>query len=101
MGLFCFFGVSVRCFLGFIWRKFQILGSLGLLGVALYYIYILVWGCVLGLFRVVFWCIYIVPLGVYLDLRSKRTEKKKNRETEQWRSREKKKRRKAKKTEKQ
>ena len=30
----------------------------------------------MGLFRVVFWCIYIVPLGVYLDLRSKRTEKK-------------------------
>ena len=65
----------------------------------------------MGLFRVVFWCIYIVPLGVYLDLRSKRTEKKKQRnrtverqgskEAEKQRSREKKKRRKAKKTEKQ
>ena len=81
-----FWGVSLGLFrvsLGFVWGKFQILSfflqvylsCLSLFG-----------GLVWGLFRVGLGCIYVMHLGVYLGVRSKKTEN--NGEAEQWRSRE-------------
>jgi hypothetical protein len=68
--------------LGSVWGKFQSLGIFqGLLKVVLVF-----WGLVLGLFRVGLGRISIMHRGVYLGLRSKKTEN--SGEAEQWRSRE-------------
>ena len=62
--------------LGSVWGKFQSLGIFqGLLKVVLVF-----WGLVLGLFRVGLGRISIMHRGVYLGLRSKKTEKQRSRE---------------------
>ena len=74
-------GVSVG--LGFVWGKFQSLGFFGLLRVAVVFL-ALVWDLIWCWFRV--FLSSHAHLGVYLGLRSKNAQQKK--EAEQWRSRE-------------